>query len=161
MSSAQHDDLAHVLHGHMVKHIRRKTASQRSEIGRVTQADPEVKIFFQEANLELPAEFMYFTDACPLAKLRTDDIVAATTVGGQFVVHDVIRFAHATVNTGLVSGSTVLAEIDSTGLSSSAIDALFVRPPPDHTLVSDPTNHLLLVRQGGLWRKTAALTVIP
>lgn len=58
--------------------------------------------------------------------------------------------------------SFLWAEINSTGLSSAQIDALYgTVTPPNGLVVSDPTNHLLLCRQGGKWYKTAALTVIP
>lgn len=51
-------------------------------------------------------------------------------------------------------------EIDSTGKTSAQIDALWAAAPPNGTIVSDPTNHLILVRQGGAWYKTAALTAV-
>lgn len=55
---------------------------------------------------------------------------------------------------------TLLTEIDSTGKTSAQIDALFTTVPANGRHLSDPTNHLVLVRQGGKWCKTAALTVI-
>lgn len=52
-------------------------------------------------------------------------------------------------------------EINTTGLSSAQIDALFGQTPPGNGIVvSDPTNSLVLVRQAGKWAK-ASLTVIP
>jgi hypothetical protein len=53
-------------------------------------------------------------------------------------------------------------EINTTGLTSAQIDALFTtHTPVNGQIASDPTNGLLVVRQGGKWYKTAALTQIP
>lgn len=51
-------------------------------------------------------------------------------------------------------------EINTTGKTSAQIDGLFPTVPANGTVVSDPTNFLLLVRQAGKWSKTAALTQI-
>jgi hypothetical protein len=51
-------------------------------------------------------------------------------------------------------------EIDSTGLSSAQIDALFGTTPSNGTVVSDPKNGLMLVRQRGKWAKTGKLTSV-
>jgi len=51
-------------------------------------------------------------------------------------------------------------QVNTTGLTSAQIDALFTSVPPNGTVASDSTNGLLLVRQAGKWAKTAALTVI-
>jgi hypothetical protein len=53
----------------------------------------------------------------------------------------------------------VAKEINTTGLTSAQIDALFTVPTNGQT-ASDPTNGLMLVRQSGKWYKTAALTQI-
>jgi hypothetical protein len=50
--------------------------------------------------------------------------------------------------------------VDSTGLTSAQIDALFTPAPINGYAAQDATSHLLLVRQGGKWYKSAALTLI-
>lgn len=69
---------------------------------------------------------------------------------------DAINDLRTTRDNGIVRAK----EINSTGLTSAQIDALFTATPANGTIASDPTNTLLLVRQGGTWHKTAALTNI-
>jgi hypothetical protein len=53
--------------------------------------------------------------------------------------------------------SSVLLEINTTGLSNSEIDKIVLGggggEVPNGKLISDPTNKLLLVRQSGTWKK--------
>jgi hypothetical protein len=51
-------------------------------------------------------------------------------------------------------------EVNTAGLTSAQIDATFAVAPVNGAVISDPTNALMLVRQGGKWCKTAALTQI-
>jgi len=53
-----------------------------------------------------------------------------------------------------------ITELDTTGLSSEDIDGLFPQAPLDGTVISDPVNHSLLVRQTGQWYSTTP-TLIP
>lgn len=51
-------------------------------------------------------------------------------------------------------------EINATGLSSAQIDALWASPPPNGTVVSDPTNNWLLKRDSGGWRKSTVWAAV-
>jgi hypothetical protein len=55
---------------------------------------------------------------------------------------------------GTVASALTTQELNSTGLTDVQIDALLTFTARNGNLVSDPTNKLLLVRQGGVWTKT-------
>jgi hypothetical protein len=64
-----------------------------------------------------------------------------------------------------ITSMTIFKDVNTAGLTSAQIDAaVFPAPtlsqPPDGIIITDTTNHLLLVREGGKWYKTAALTMI-
>lgn len=48
-----------------------------------------------------------------------------------------------------------LSDVDTTGLSSAQLDALWDSTPPNGAVMRDDTNNLVLIRQGGSWRKIA------
>jgi hypothetical protein len=149
-NASAHQQWEQVLSDHVNMLIRRGIAAWRSDTGRVEQINP-VKIFMQGSNLSVPETVLMFSHSCPKQSLRVNDIVAVTVVEGWYCVLEVVSLG----NTTLPAGSTKLVEINSTGLTSSQVDKLFVRPPANGTSVSDPTNNLLLVRQNGVWRKVA------
>jgi hypothetical protein len=60
------------------------------------------------------------------------------------------------INTSSLSSAQIDAAVFSNGITSS-VNA----QAGDGLLITDSTNSLLLVRQGGKWYKTAALTLIP
>lgn len=51
-------------------------------------------------------------------------------------------------------------ELNTFGLTSAQIDAAYPGVVADSCVISDSTNHVLLVRQNGNWYKTAILTLI-
>jgi hypothetical protein len=60
-------------------------------------------------------------------------------------------------------GSTtpVAINVDTTGLSSAAIDALLEATPRDGAIIVDSVNKRILVRLDGRWYSTGVLTLIP
>lgn len=52
-----------------------------------------------------------------------------------------------------------LSDVNSTGLTSGQLDALWDSTPPNGAMMRDDTNDLVLIRQGGSWRKIATVAL--
>jgi hypothetical protein len=58
---------------------------------------------------------------------------------------------------GSVGNAVNLLAVNTTGKNNAQIDSSLAYAAKDGMMIHDPTNHLLLVRQGGSWSKFAAV----